>query len=99
MKTIIASIILSAVSIASVAQSPVRCEAITRWGQCTNEAESGKTVCFLHKYVKSSDSIPASPKTASKPVSSGRCAARTQKGTQCSRKAAAGSNYCWQHSK
>lgn len=30
-------------------------------------------------------------------TSSGRCQATTQKGTQCSRKAQAGSNYCWQH--
>lgn len=29
----------------------------------------------------------------------GQCAARTQKGTRCSRKAAAGSIYCWQHNK
>ncbi len=27
----------------------------------------------------------------------GRCHATTQKGTQCSRKAQAGSSYCWQH--
>lgn len=30
------------------------------------------------------------------PVSS-RCQATTKKGTQCSRNARAGSNYCWQH--
>lgn len=30
-------------------------------------------------------------------TSSGRCQATTQKGTQCSRKAQAGSLYCWQH--
>lgn len=29
--------------------------------------------------------------------SSGRCAATTKKGTQCKRKAQAGSMYCWQH--
>lgn len=29
----------------------------------------------------------------------GQCAARTKKGTRCSRKAAAGSIYCWQHNK
>lgn len=28
---------------------------------------------------------------------SGRCMATTKKGTQCSRNARAGSNYCWQH--
>lgn len=30
-------------------------------------------------------------------VSSERCQAITKKGTQCKRKAAEGSNYCWQH--
>ena len=30
-------------------------------------------------------------------TSSGRCQATTAKGTQCSRNAAAGSQYCWQH--
>jgi len=34
------------------------------------------------------------PKTT---VSSGRCLATTQKGTQCKRKSASGRNYCWQH--
>ena len=29
----------------------------------------------------------------------GQCAARTKKGTRCSRKAATGSIYCWQHNK
>jgi hypothetical protein len=28
---------------------------------------------------------------------SGRCLGTTKKGTQCKRKAASGSNYCWQH--
>ena len=30
-------------------------------------------------------------------TSTGKCQAITSKGTQCSRNAAAGSNYCWQH--
>jgi len=30
---------------------------------------------------------------------SGRCQATTKKGTQCKRKAQAGSRYCWQHSR
>jgi len=32
-----------------------------------------------------------------KAVESDRCQATTKKGTQCSRKAKAGSRYCWQH--
>jgi len=41
--------------------------------------------------VKKQSSEPKSYST------SGRCQATTKKGTQCKRKAAAGSNYCWQH--
>ena len=36
---------------------------------------------------------------SSKNSSGGQCAAITKKGTRCSRKAAAGSIYCWQHNK
>ena len=36
---------------------------------------------------------------SSKSASSGQCAARTKKGARCSRRAAAGSIYCWQHNK
>ena len=41
----------------------------------------------------------AAKASSSKSVSGGQCAARTKKGTRCSRKAAAGSIYCWQHNK
>ena len=34
---------------------------------------------------------------SSRSSSGGQCAATTKKGTRCSRKAAAGSIYCWQH--
>ena len=41
---------------------------------------------------------PSTPSAQStQPVSSGRCQATTQKGTQCKRNARAGSKYCWQH--
>ncbi|MDL1892466.1 hypothetical protein FBQ87_06190 [Sphingobacteriales bacterium CHB3] len=36
-------------------------------------------------------------KNSSKTYSTERCLARTKKGTQCSRRARAGSSYCWQH--
>lgn len=36
---------------------------------------------------------------SSKSASGGQCAARTKKGARCSRRAAAGSIYCWQHNK
>ncbi len=35
--------------------------------------------------------------TTESPQTSGQCKAITSKGTQCSRKADAGSEYCWQH--
>ena len=38
-------------------------------------------------------------KRAATPVYSGRCQARTKKGSQCSRSASSGSQYCWQHSR
>ena len=37
--------------------------------------------------------------TSTKVTTVRRCAARTQKGTQCSRNASPGSSYCWQHSR
>ena len=36
-------------------------------------------------------------KTSTNKTYAGKCTATTQKGTQCKRKAAAGSNTCWQH--
>jgi len=38
-------------------------------------------------------------KQSATPVYSGRCQARTKKGSQCSRSASSGSQYCWQHSR
>ena len=44
---------------------------------------------------------PATPAKIAAPApaaaTSGRCQATTKKGTQCSRNAQAGRNYCWQH--
>lgn len=37
------------------------------------------------------------PASRTAAVESGRCQATTKKGTQCSRKAQPGRNYCWQH--
>ncbi len=40
----------------------------------------------------------AAPRSATpRQQTAGRCQATTQKGTQCSRMAKAGSSYCWQH--
>jgi hypothetical protein len=40
---------------------------------------------------------PAVSARPSAPASTGRCQATTQKGSQCSRSAKAGSRFCWQH--
>jgi micrococcal nuclease len=42
-------------------------------------------------------SSPPSQSSSSGEVTSGRCQAITKKGTQCLRRAKAGSQYCWQH--
>ncbi len=39
----------------------------------------------------------SSKPAATQAVEAGRCQAITKKGTRCSRKAKAGSKYCWQH--
>ena len=97
---------------------PVRCKAMTRWGQCTNEAVNYGELCQLHEELakatasntmvplvsetKQANSEPSQPEQAvrsSRSTSSRQCAARTKKGTQCSRKAVEGSAYCWQHAK
>ena len=41
--------------------------------------------------------IAATPSVPKPPPSTGQCAAITKKGAQCSRAAATGSAYCWQH--
>jgi micrococcal nuclease len=43
--------------------------------------------------------VAVAPKTVAQPasVSAGRCQATTKRGTQCSRQAQPGRNYCWQH--
>jgi micrococcal nuclease len=42
-------------------------------------------------------SVPPPRVSSSGEVTAGRCHAITKKGSQCSRKASAGSRYCWQH--
>ena len=52
--------------------------------------------------VSSANSITKAIGTSAKSTKSsygGQCASKTKKGTRCSRQAAAGSIYCWQHKK
>lgn len=49
--------------------------------------------------VNSTTKAVATSAKSSKSSYGGQCAARTKKGARCSRKATAGSIYCWQHKK
>ena len=69
-------------------------QAAARYGACKN--------CRPPVPAATTPTAPASnssPKIApaERAVESGRCQATTKKGAQCSRKAKAGSQYCWQH--
>jgi hypothetical protein len=61
------------------------------------EAESPQA----HDHDHAHASLPAAPRPAAAAPApaqtSGQCQAITKKGTQCSRRAQAGSVYCWQH--
>jgi hypothetical protein len=81
-------------------------EAAERYGPCSvckpprpgqvSEAAPQALVAPPGQKPSSSTSAPR-PSTSSPSVSAGRCQATTKKGTQCSRKAQPGRNYCWQH--
>ena len=67
--------------------------------------QSGKVSTTVSKVASSSTTRSKSATSTKKTSSSssrstgGQCAARTKKGTRCSRQASAGSIYCWQHNK
>jgi hypothetical protein len=68
-------------------------QASARYGACLN--------CKPPIPTASSTATPAEGTAKAAPaqraVTGGRCQATTKKATQCSRKAKAGSSYCWQH--
>lgn len=55
--------------------------------------QTGK-ISSINSAIKTGTSAKSSKNTYG-----GQCAARTKKGARCTRKASAGSIYCWQHSK
>jgi len=64
--------------------------------------DAGYVACKVCKPPPEGVAVPAVPSKKSNvkeqsSSSSSRCAAITKKGTQCKRKAKAGSAYCWQH--
>lgn len=62
--------------------------------------QTGTVSTTVSKIVGTSTrtSTKKSSSTSSRSIG-GQCAARTKKGTRCSRRASAGSIYCWQHNK
>jgi len=70
-------------------------EAAARYGACS--------ICKPPTLASPAEAAPpaSAPKTVAQPapVSAGRCQAVTKRGSQCSRRAQAGSNYCWQHTR
>lgn len=86
-----------------------QCQATTKKGtQCKRQASSGSVYCWQHggKTQSTAPKETNKPKeevkkeeTQKKEYVSTQCQAITKKGTQCKRKAKAGSTYCWQHEK
>ena len=60
------------------------------------DATAGGISATAPQPVTSGFSPTPTPKPRTE-ATTGRCMATTKKGTQCSRRAKAGSNYCWQH--
>lgn len=70
-------------------------KAAARYGACKNCKPPVPAATPATAAAGPSAKPPAVQRAA--PVANGRCQATTQKGTQCSRKAQAGRNYCYQH--
>ncbi|MBO7542904.1 hypothetical protein J6T93_03210 [bacterium] len=87
-----------------------QCKATTQKGtQCSRRAQEGSIYCWQHaekageqKKVTQAATTRQNTETAQQvktpsQVGDGQCAATTQSGERCSRKAKEGSRYCWQH--
>ena len=79
-------------------------EAVPRYGPCKNcqpptlpESTKRDATPAAATTPTPAAAVPATAAPKSVPATSGRCHAKTKKGTQCSRNAQAGRNYCWQH--
>lgn len=104
--------VISALMIVGSQLEAGQCQATTKKGsQCKRNAASGSEYCWQHGGSSSTKSAPVDPPPmpeksetvtkepsfSPKTVESTQCQATTKKGKQCSRKAKAGSNFCWQH--
>lgn len=85
-------------SCSSLAKSKIEMplkEAAARYGPCKNCKPPVPAAAPATRATAPVAKTPPVERAA--PVTGGRCQATTKKGTQCSRKAQAGRNYCWQH--
>lgn len=74
--------------------NPVDTLKLTQMGKTTTASKVASS-----STIRSKSATSAKKSSSSYSSSGGQCAARTKKGTRCSRKASAGSIYCWQHNK
>ena len=85
----------------SRSQIPVRLKDVgsrTACSICKPPTMRDSAAATSHDSSRGTVVVSAAPRSAPpQPVADGRCQAITKKGAQCSRKAQAGSHYCWQH--
>ena len=65
----------------------------------SSTTSSRTTTTVIPSTSTSRTSSSRTSSTRSTATYSGRCQARTKKGSQCSRTTSSGSRYCWQHSR
>lgn len=82
------------------AGNPVDTLEVIQYGIKSNKAvnTASKAASSTKTNRKASSTSKRSTSSSSRSTG-GQCAARTKKGTRCSRQASAGSIYCWQHNK
>lgn len=99
-----ALLMLLALSAADVGGELKKCSAIvdnlerlTCYDRLAKQADASGTAGTTAPATAAPQSLRSTPAPRSAPVTSSRCQAITKKGTQCSRNAQPGRQYCWQH--
>lgn len=73
---------------------------VIQYGKAANTGfNSASKAASTSNTQSKKSSIFSRTSSSSSRSTGGQCAARTKKGTRCSRQASAGSIYCWQHNK
>lgn len=79
----------------STGEAAPQCKGRTQKGaQCRKLTRDPSGYCHLHRNQSAVPQVQPTPE----PATAGQCAAITQKGTRCSRRASKG-QFCWQHAK